>query len=234
MKPYMPVVAEILNEARPASILDAPSGGGWLQPMLRFDHSIDGIDLFESKPSGYKNFINADLDKGIPDELRKYEAVVSCEGIEHVGNPLLLLESMKSHLVNNGVVVITTPNIWFPGAKLKFFMNGFFPSFPCLVSKIERGTHMHIMPWSYPQLYLYMKLAGFHDIRLHSVDEKKPKHIHEYFLGTPQRLYCKNKIRKSRTNEEKSFWEDAGSIQSLYGRRLVVSGIYRKMPNKAN
>jgi len=228
VKPYMPVVAKILNETNPVSVLDAPSGSGWLQPMLHFDHSIDGIDLFETKPSGYGNFTNSDLDKGIPDDLGKYEAIVSCEGIEHVGNPLLLLESMRSHLLNNGVVIITTPNIWFPGAKLKFHINGFFPSFPCLVGKIKRGTHMHIMPWSYPQLYLYMKLAGFSDIRLHPVDEKKPKHLYEYFLGAPQRLYCKNKKRKSKTSEESLFWENAGSVQSLHGRRLVVSAVYRE------
>jgi len=224
----MPIVAEILNETKPLSVLDAPSGSGWLQPMLHFDHSIDGIDLFETKPYGYNDFINEDLDKGIPDNLGEYEAIVSCEGIEHVGNPLLLLESMRNHLVDNGVVVITTPNIWFPGAKLKFLMNGFFPSFPCLVGKIQRGTHMHITPWSYPHLYLYMKLAGFSDIRLHPVDEKKPKHVHEYILGEPQRLYCKNKKKKSLTSDERLFWEDAGSIQSLYGRRLVVSAVYRK------
>jgi hypothetical protein len=141
---------------------------------------------------------------------------------------LLFLESMRKHLVNDGMVIITTPNVWFPGAKLKFFINGFFPSFPCLVGKIRRGTHMHITPWSYPQLFLYMNLAGFADIRLHSVAEKMPKYLYEYLFGTPQKMYCINKYKKSQAEEEKLFWSDAGSNQSVYGRRLVLSAVYKK------
>jgi 2-polyprenyl-3-methyl-5-hydroxy-6-metoxy-1,4-benzoquinol methylase len=222
----MKVVADILNEREPSSILDTPSGHGWLKSLLNFNFSIDGIDLFENKPKGYDKFYNANLDNGIPNNLGKYEAIVSCEGIEHIGNPLLFLESIKDHLNHNGLIIISTPNTWYTGAKIKFFLNGFFPSFPCLIGKIHRGSHMHIMPWSYPQLYLYMKLSGYTNINLHSVAEKKPKHIHEYLLAIPQKLYCKNKYKKAQTKEEKDFWYDAGSSQSLYGRRLVVSAIY--------
>ncbi len=47
MKPYMPIVVEILNKQAPSTILDAPSGEGWLWTMLKFDTKIDGIDFFE-------------------------------------------------------------------------------------------------------------------------------------------------------------------------------------------
>lgn len=52
MKPksYQTVVAEILNQIRPSTILDAPSGTGWLRNLLNFDTSVDGIDLFEQPP----------------------------------------------------------------------------------------------------------------------------------------------------------------------------------------
>lgn len=40
MKPYMPVVADILNARKPKRILDAPSGSGWLRSMLRFERCI--------------------------------------------------------------------------------------------------------------------------------------------------------------------------------------------------
>lgn len=223
MKPYIPVVEKLLNSLKPSTILDAPSGGGWLPPLLKYEAQVDGIDLFENKPEGYASFVQADLDSGIPGELGTYEAVVTCEGIEHVGNPLLLLESMNKHLVKNGAIIITTPNVWYPGAKLQYFLRGFFPSFPCLVGKIKRGTHMHIMPWSFPHLYLYLKLAGFKEIKLHDVDEPKPKHIHEYFFGWPQKMYCNHRKKKAEQEEEIQFWTDSGSNQSLYGRRLVVS-----------
>ena len=228
MKPYMSAVADILNKVKPESILDAPSGKGWLHTLLTYNHRIDGVDLFETKPEGYSNFVNTDLDYGIPESEGKYGAIVSCEGIEHIGNPLLFLTSAKNILVDNGVIIITTPNIWYPGAKLKYFFNGFFPSFPCLTGKICRGSHMHIMPWSYPQLFLYLKLSGYSDIQLYDVPEKKPKYFYEYVLGSTQKLYCKRKYRKASSDEEKNFWKYAGSDQSLFGRKLVVSAVYHK------
>ena len=108
----MPIVAKILDKKQPKTILDAPSGSGWLTGLLKFHHEIDGIDLFEGRKKGYRDFIQVDLENGIPRELSSYDAVVCCEGIEHLGNPLLFLKTIKDHINNEGVLVVTTPNIW--------------------------------------------------------------------------------------------------------------------------
>ena len=84
---------------------------------------------------------------------------------------------------------------------------------------------MHIMPWSFPQLFLYLRLTGFDVITLHSLDEPKPKRTYEWLVGAPQLLYCARKSRRAKTEEEIAFWSHAGSRQSLFGRRLVVSAI---------
>lgn len=174
-------------------------------------------------PTQYDAFSNADLDLGLPGDLRQYEAIVCCEGIEHFGNPGLFFKSVRDHLLPGGVLVVTTPNIWFPAAKVQFFLRGFFPSFPCLIGQIERGTHMHIMPWSYAHLYLFLCLNGFENIVLHDIDEPKPKRFYEKLLGLPQALYCRYKSKYAITKEQRDFWTYAGSAQSIYGRRLVVS-----------
>lgn len=166
---------------------------------------------------------------GFPDDLGLYEAIVCCEGIEHFGNPGIFFTTAREHLVRGGRLIITTPNVWFPEARLQFFLRGFFPSFPCLVGRIKRGTHMHIMPWSFPQLFLFLRLNGFEKITLHDIDEKKPKRIYERLLGVPQALYCRHKRAKSHTEEERIFWSFAGSEQSIYGRRLVVSAATSKL-----
>ena len=82
---------------------------------------------------------------------------------------------------------------------------------------------MHIMPWSFPQLYLFLQLAGFTDIKLHDVREKKPKHIYEWILGLPHWAYCRSRRNRSTSVQETQFWKFAGSRQSIFGRRLVVS-----------
>ena len=223
--PVRSVVIDILTNRRPHTILDVPSGDGWLLRNLGYDAQIDGVDLFEGKPEGYRHYIKADLDRGMPDCPEKYEAVVSCEGIEHLRNPGIFLESIRNNLVDGGMIILSTPNVWYPGARLQYLLRGFFPSFPCLAGRIHRSTHMHIMPWSFPQLFLFLKLAGYTNIRMHDMPGKKPKHFYERILGFPHRAYCASRKKKAETDEEKNFWSDAGSEQSVYGRGLVVSAI---------
>ena len=226
-KEYMPVVAAILTSRPVASVLDAPSGTGWLRDRLDRSIALDGIDLYDGQPDGYRNFRGADLDRGLPDDLPTYDAVVSCEGLEHIGNPELFLRSAASRLNPGGTLIITTPNTWHPAARLQYLTRGFFPGFPSLAGRIEKGTHMHITPWTFPHLYLYFSLAGFKDITLHDVDEPKPRRAFEKLLGVFGKGYCASRQKKARTDEERRFWMQAGSPQSIYGRRLVVSGIQR-------
>jgi len=222
-KDYYRTIAKIVDERQPETILDAPAGGGWLAQALHHSPTMDGIDLYEGEPDGYRSFVAHDLDAGLPADLPEYESCVCCEGIEHLANPGLLLQSFFKHLQPGGVFIVSTPNIWYPAARLTYLWRGFFPSFPSLAGKVQRGTHMHILPWSWPQLYLFLQLAGFVDICLHDVEEPKPKHGWERLLGVPHRLYCRSRAKRATNSEESRFWQTAGGLQSAYGRRLVVS-----------
>ncbi len=128
-----------------------------------------------------------------------------------------------------GLLIVTTPNIWYPAARLQYLMRGFFPSFPCLIGKIARGSHMHIMPWSFPHLYLYLKLAGFTDIQLHEEELSRPKHFWERLFALPQALYCRHRLKKARDPDEIDFWRQAGSGPSLFGRHIIVTAHATKL-----
>ncbi|HLL27777.1 MAG TPA: glycosyltransferase [Xanthobacteraceae bacterium] len=224
LKSYWPVVGKIARAVKPRTILDLPSGDGWLVDVMNgVDNvAIDGIDLYKASPKGYRQFLIADLEAGVPEDLGIYDMVVSCEGIEHIANPGLLLKSAKQHLNASGTFVVSTPNTWYPASRLQYFTRGFFPGFPSLAGKIKPGSHMHIMPWSFPHLYLHLRLAGFEGVELHPCLEGRT-HIFEYLLALPMKAYCKRKARKAATPEEKHYWETCASPGSLYARRLVVS-----------
>ncbi len=224
MKSYRPIVGEIARAVKPRTILDLPSGEGWLADEVNgADVAIDGIDLYAGQPKGYRRFLAADLESGVPESLGRYDMIVSCEGIEHIANPGLFLKSAKQHLNAGGTLVVTTPNTWYPGARLQYFTRGFFPGFPSLAGKIKPGTHMHIMPWSFPHLYLHLKLAGLGEIALHPCLEEERTHFFEHLLALPMKAYCASKARKAATPEEKRYWDICASPGSLYARRLVVS-----------
>ena len=215
-------VIEFLRDKKFATVLDAPSGAGWLAGALAGRATLDGVDLY-ADAKNYRKIWKHDLDTGLPAECGKYDLICCCAGLEHVGNPLLLLREFHQRLSVRGMLIITTPNVWFPQARLQFFLRGFFPSFPCLAGKIVPGTHMHITPWSWPQLYLYLKLAGFTDLELVRQPLSKAKHLHERLLAVPGRIYCHHRARKSAREEERSFWGTAAKDASLLGRHLIVA-----------
>ena len=217
------VVKSILEGIKTDTILDAPCGLGWLREYLEFDCTIDGVDLYDSPKDGYRQILQQDLDDGLPDTDQRYECICCCEGIEHFGNPLKFMTDARELLTDKGLFVITTPNIWNPASKLQFFTRGFFPGFACLAGKIERGTHMHITPWNFSQLYFYLTLAGFTDIELHEEELSKPKHIWEIPLAIPQKIYAKGKLKNAANEEERAFWEICGSDRSVYSRHLIVT-----------
>lgn len=225
MKPYQSIVLALINKRKPRSILDAPSGSGWLGKVIHGNCEIDGLDLFSDTRTCYNHFFKHDMNEQFPTDCPSYDCIVSCEGLEHLFAPSVFLQSARLHLKPGGMLIITTPNIWYPDAKIQYFLRGFFPSFPNLVGAINSSTHMHITPWSFPQIYLILRLLGFRNITLHQTDSRAPKHFYERILGLPQMLYCRTKLHKADTEETRDFWAMAGSSASLYARGLVVSAI---------
>jgi len=207
------------------TVLDAPAGGGWLSEKLVDGIAVDGIDLYEEEAPGYRNFWKHDLDEGLPADCAGYDLICCCEGIEHVGSPLLLLRHFHRALKDGGSLIVTTPNVWFPQSRMQFAFRGFYPSFPPLADKVKPGTHMHITPWTYPQLYVFLKLAGFQAPRLIPEPLSKAKHFFEPLLGLPAKWYCNGKLKKAQTEEEREFWRQAGSKQSLLSRHLMIEAV---------
>ena len=73
--------------------------------LIGVDTDQDGVK--QMKKDGY-NVIEAnaeDMNLG-----RQFECIVAGELIEHLSNQGLFLENIKRHLVENGTLIITTPN----------------------------------------------------------------------------------------------------------------------------
>jgi len=216
-------ILEYLRGTKFTTMLDAPSGNGWLAEALAGRATLDGIDLY-ANAKGYRKIWQHDLDLALPADCGGYDLICCCEGLEHVGNPLLLLREFHRVLKPDGLLVVTTPNVWYPQARLQYMLRGFFPSFPPLAGKVVPGTHLHLTPWSWPQLYVYFKLAGFRPPQLLAEPLSKPKHFHERLLALPGKIYCRRRARKSQSDETRQFWQTAASDASLMGRHLMVVG----------
>jgi hypothetical protein len=96
---------------------------------------------------------------------RKFKIVVSTEVVEHVDSPLNFIKQARELLDEDGLLVVSTPNIGFWEGRLKFLLTGTIWGFS---EKHYRGMR-HISPLSIVQLRLMMQEIGLNVISVSSV-----------------------------------------------------------------
>ena len=213
----------IIQEKKPNSILDIACGTGWLGNEIGYPSQLDGVDAFDSPPPGYLRFFKHDINNGLPNNLNSYDAAVICEAMAYLQNPGILISSVKQHLKPGGIIIITDPNPLYIGARLNYLIQGFPRSHSAFVKNDSMGYHMPWMNLGLFQYWLILGINGFKNIKLHNVDEQKPKHAWERFFGFITKTYYMSRLKKSDNDNEKTLWKYAASDQHIYGRRLVIS-----------
>lgn len=104
--------------------IDAQKSENWLHKRLvKSANSIIGIDILkedvkEAQKLGY-NFIYGDAEHLDSCTDTKFDVCVAGELIEHLANPGLFLQAARNVLKDNGILVITTPNVFSLGNILR-------------------------------------------------------------------------------------------------------------------
>lgn len=135
----------------PKRILDFGCGeGAFSQRMIDAGMTVDGVDINTAQIKAaitdrYELDLNtADVSKSI---IRKYDVVVAVEILEHLHNPWKYLNDCASLLNDDGIIVLSTPNISAFPSRLRFMMRGTMIAY----EKTDL-VHGHITPLSYVQL----------------------------------------------------------------------------------
>jgi glycosyltransferase involved in cell wall biosynthesis len=108
----------------PLKVLDLGCSDGTFAELLRnAGHSVTGIDVVKHDGVGSRvdNFIEADLNLGIPSEVGTgFDVVIAADVIEHVADPGRLIRSIPPVLASNGVLLASIPNFahWYPRARV--------------------------------------------------------------------------------------------------------------------
>ncbi len=222
-KAYRAAVARALVEKNPRKVLDVCCGDGWLPSVLGPEVELHGIDLFEGAPAGYHQFRVADFNQGLPKDLEQYDAIVCCEAMGYLQNPGLFLQSVRKHLKDDGVFILSIPNPNYVGARVNHLIQGFPRSYSWFKQNESLESHMPWLSLGVFQLWLLLGLNGFKEMQVHEVDEEKPRHAWEYLLGWVAKSYAKRRFNTAPTESVRQVWEHAMRDQVIYGRQLVVS-----------
>ena len=118
------VLLRWLESREPSKVLDVGcSDGRFAHLARRQGHHITGIDLVEH--SGVIDrldaFHTADLNTGLPADLpSQFDVVVAGDVLEHVIDPLSLLQELRDRLAAEGEVLVSIPNFghWYPRGRV--------------------------------------------------------------------------------------------------------------------
>lgn len=120
------VILRWLSELPPSRILDLGCSSGFLSERVRaLGHHVTGVDVIELPgiTGRVDEFIQADLDQGLPSELRAHEpfdVVLAADVLEHVRNPEALLCEVRQVLVPRGALIASVPNFghWYARGRV--------------------------------------------------------------------------------------------------------------------
>ena len=113
-----------------SEVLDVGCNTGFLAKHLGKNNVVDGIDINEKALKIAKKFCRnvykRDLYKNKLDLPRKlYDVVVFADILEHLPQPDLILTDTRKYLKNNGIVLISLPNIARIELRIKHLLGDF-------------------------------------------------------------------------------------------------------------
>jgi SAM-dependent methyltransferase len=117
-------ILSMMETRPPCRVLDVGCGPGWLADELRqLGHHVVGVHLVEHPDVRRRTdeFVRADLDAGLPDEvLGSYDVVIAADVLEHVRDPERLIRQMTDCLADSGVLLASVPNIshWYSRGRI--------------------------------------------------------------------------------------------------------------------
>jgi 2-polyprenyl-3-methyl-5-hydroxy-6-metoxy-1,4-benzoquinol methylase len=132
-------------------ILDFGCGqGAFSQRLVDKGMIVDGCDIntdqIKAKVNKKITFdLNTEINPGLFSD--QYDMLIALEILEHLRDPWKYLNDCLTLLKDNGIVVLSTPNISNFVSRLRFFMRGSITAF----EKADL-THGHITPLSFVQL----------------------------------------------------------------------------------
>lgn len=134
-------VVELIKNKSKGSVLDIASGEGHLAAMLNnegFSVICNDIDKDNFKFKNELMFFNYDLNKLTEEEIEaiinlnnkeKFDYVFAIEVIEHIENPYKLIRDCYKMLKDDGILIVSTPNITEIRSRMIFLLTGRFISF---------------------------------------------------------------------------------------------------------
>lgn len=184
-------------------------------------------DRFEPKDILIEK-VNVCKDK-LPYQDNSFDLITCVEVIEHLDSYDHLIEEAKRVLKDDGLLILTTPNILNMNSRVSYFLNGFQQMFAPIPMKNEEhySTGSHISPIHYFFLVHALAEKDFGHIKFYSDKVQKSsfgKWLFFYPLIKLGRFFFFRKHKKRHLAESNiEYIKDMYSFRMLTSRTLIVA-----------
>ncbi len=138
------LLAEFPPDGRGQRVLDVGCAGGYLSEVLAArGFTVTAIDRRGIEAPAGTEFLEADLDEGLPPLSGVFDYIICADVLEHLRDPLGMLRECRSRLVPGGVLVLSLPN----SGHLYFRLNVLLGRFPQHDRGLFDRTHLHFFTW---------------------------------------------------------------------------------------
>jgi len=189
---YNVVLEELLARVSAGSVLDAPCGGGFLANRMS-DAGLDviGVDIDTPELADKFEFRRADLSAALPLPDAAVENIVSVEGIEHLERPFEFVRECHRVLRDDGLLIMTTPNISSLRSRWRWFLTGFHNKCKYALDEANPTPLHHINMLSYHKLRYILHTNGF---RIDKVTTNRIKAINWLYLPVVPLAYAVSRL----------------------------------------
>lgn len=147
------------------TILEVGSSSGYLTRQLtQAGHLVDIVEVDRPSVRQARKYAQMALSGSIEDsQIRKkisrdYDLIILADVLEHLVDPEDTLEFLKRHLKNDGLMLISIPNVAFWDMRKKLFFKG---DFEYQESGLLDKTHLHFY-----SLNNFLKLLNQHRLKI--------------------------------------------------------------------
>ncbi|MFA6105025.1 MAG: class I SAM-dependent methyltransferase [Patescibacteria group bacterium] len=163
----------ILDRIPPNSrVLDVGCATGYLGQRL----VLSGCEVWGIEPDktsyehalnkGYKNIINLSVEAALESDIiknEKFDRIIVADVLEHLVNPILVLNSLKIHSKPDGKILVSLPNIAHYSIRLALL----FGKFDMVDTGILDKTHLHF--YTLKAMYKLLEDGGW------KIEEVRPR-----------------------------------------------------------
>ena len=208
-------------------VLDIPCGhGAFTKRLLDNHYEVIAADCLENCQVKNAEFLKADMNLSIPLEDHSVDAVVCLDGIEHLERPFDFIAECKRIIKDDGVVIISTPNISSLRSRWRWLFTGFHnkDKTPLDETNPSPWHHIHMLP--YHKLRYMLHREGFRIINI-ATNRIKPVNwlysplILPSFLLT-QFVFLNEEKDPGQRRRNKEILRQMFSKQMLFGETLIV------------